>query len=450
MNINVEAPVFSRRRVAVFLIVVAAVISAMGFVADLHNTLAYPGSDFRNRVVGARLMLEGIDPYLFKWQPGVSERFFDPLDDPTELVSKLSVPPTVLTLHGAIAGLSYVQQKIIWLLVQWGALAGTVWIFLKTSGGRGRTPLMLAVSFCFANSLFWRFHVSSGQIYVIYTFVLAIVWFALHSKLKYKNAVGGFAAGVLASLRPSFVLFFIPFALKQQYSFLAGGVAGFISSVAFSYWVVGHFVWKRYILTILQMTGLLDLATYLPSSDRIPLASNIDYPTIVEGFDWSVTYPLEPHFADTSLYLLLNVLRVPNERGILIFALLATIVFLSIYFLKYVSKENSIGYVALFGTLMCLLGDFFIPIPRFPYYDIQMLLPLLMIISLADPRFLTSYKGSVVLVAGLVLSMVGFFVVPRSLFFAGFLIALYVVVLSLVILRRQHRLGLPLSADLSR
>ena len=395
-------------------------------------------------------MLEEIDPYLFKWQPGVSERFFDPLDDPTELVSKLSVPPTVLTLHAAISGLSYVQQKIIWLLVQWGALAGTVWIFLKTSGTEGRKPLMLAVSFCFANSLFWRFHVSSGQIYVLYTFVLAIVWFVLHSKLQYKKIVGGFAAGVSASLRPSFVLFFIPFALKKQYSFLTGGIAGFISSVAFSYWVVGHFIWKRYILTILQMTGLLDLATYLPSADRIPLASNINYPTIVEGFDWNVAYPLEHHFADTSLYLLLNALRVPNERGILIFALLATIVFLSVYFLRYVPKEKSIGYVVLFGTLMCLLGDFFIPIPRFPYYDVQMLLPLLMIVSLTDSRFLIGYKGNIALIAGLVLSMVGFFVIPRALFLAGFLIAFYVLGVSLVILRRQHRLDSWLSARASR
>ena len=92
-------------------------------------------------------MLEGIDPYFFKWQPGLSEKFYDPLDIPTELVSKLSVPPTVLFLHSIIAGLSYVQQKVIWLLVQWAAFIGTVLIFVKTSNSQAKTNLILAISF---------------------------------------------------------------------------------------------------------------------------------------------------------------------------------------------------------------------------------------------------------------------------------------------------------------
>lgn len=82
MNTNIEERVSIGGRVITFLVIAAAVISAVGLAADLHSTLTYPGSDFRNRVVGARLMLGGIDPYLFKWQPGLSERFFDPLDNP--------------------------------------------------------------------------------------------------------------------------------------------------------------------------------------------------------------------------------------------------------------------------------------------------------------------------------------------------------------------------------
>ena len=128
-------------------VIVVLSIIATGFALDLHNTLTFPGSDLRSRVVGARLMLEGIDPYIFKWHPGLSERFYDPLDIPSVLVSRLSVPPTVLTLHAPIAQLSYLQQKIIWLLVQWAALIGTVWIFVKNSLSRDKTYLMLGISF---------------------------------------------------------------------------------------------------------------------------------------------------------------------------------------------------------------------------------------------------------------------------------------------------------------
>ena len=296
------------------LVVAVIVISVIGLAVDFHSTLAYPGSDFRNRVVGARLMLDGIDPYFFKWHPGLSERLYNPLDDPTEMTSKLSVPPTVLTLHAAFAGLSYLQQKIIWLVTQWVAFAGTVWIFLKTNGSQRKQILMLAVSFCFANSLFWRLHISSGQVYIIYIFVLAIAWFFLQHRSKPRAMVGGFFAGVAASLRPSFILFFIPFVVRKQYSFLLGGAAGLFSSIAFVYWVAGEVIWKQYILAILQMTGLFGLFTYLSPAERVLPDSAIVYPVFVEGFDWRISSPLERYFADTSFYLPLDILDVPQRE----------------------------------------------------------------------------------------------------------------------------------------
>ncbi|PZO14481.1 MAG: hypothetical protein DCF25_14895 [Leptolyngbya foveolarum] len=443
MNINIEESILSKRTAVRFLAIAVIVISVVGFATDLHSTLTYPGSDFRNRVVGARLMLDGIDPYLFKWQPGLLERFYDPLDDPTELISKLSVPPTVLTLHAAFAGLSYLQQKVIWLLVQWAAFIGTVWIFIKTSGSQRKNILILAAGFCFANSLFWRLHVSSGQIYVVYTFVLAIAWFFLQQKSKPKPIVSGFFSGVAASLRPSFILFFIPFAVRRQYAFLLGGAAGLLSSVAFSYWVVGEFIWKRYILTIAQMTGLVDLSTYLSLAEQVLPDPAIVYPVIVEGFDWRISNPLERYFADTSFYLPLNILHVPNERGLLILGLLATIAYLSACVLKYLPKDGSVrentGYIFLFGVLTCLLGDFFIPIPRFPYYDVQMLLPLLIIISQTEIEYLLRHRINIALIAGFFLGAIGFIAVPRALFFGALLISLYVVVMSISALRQGYK-----------
>ena len=137
----------NKNKVAKFLLITAAIITIIGFIVDFRNTLAYPGTDLRNRVVGARLMLKGIDPYFFKWQPGLPAKFYDPLDISSELLSKLSVPPTVLVLHSIIAGLSYAQQKVIWLLVQWAALIGTMLIFIRARNSQSKTNLILAVGF---------------------------------------------------------------------------------------------------------------------------------------------------------------------------------------------------------------------------------------------------------------------------------------------------------------
>ena len=141
--------VINKNKIQVFhiLLLIAVLITAIGFLVDIQNTLTYIGTDLRNRVVGARLIIDGIDPYFFKWVPGFSDRFYDPLDVPSQILSKLSVPPTVLALHSIMARLPYMQQKILWLIVQWAAFAGIVTIFFKSNTSGLKRNLILIVSF---------------------------------------------------------------------------------------------------------------------------------------------------------------------------------------------------------------------------------------------------------------------------------------------------------------
>lgn len=136
-----------KRQIVKLLSIVALTITIIGFLTDLNSTLTYIGTDLRNRVVAARLVLDGIDPYFFKWYPGLSDRFYDPLDVPSELLSKVSVPPTILALHSTIAKLSYLQQKVIWLIFQWAAFISTILIFLKASNSRLRSNSILILGF---------------------------------------------------------------------------------------------------------------------------------------------------------------------------------------------------------------------------------------------------------------------------------------------------------------
>ena len=129
------------------LLLLALLVTAIGFLVDLKNTFTYIGTDLRNRVVGARLVIEGIDPYFFKWIPGLSDRFYDPLDDPSQILSKVSVPPTVLALHSIIARLPYIQQKVLWLIVEWAAFIGIASIFIKSNTSRLKRNSILIVSF---------------------------------------------------------------------------------------------------------------------------------------------------------------------------------------------------------------------------------------------------------------------------------------------------------------
>jgi|GEM_PF-1242242 len=439
MNYKIENTKFKHQNSIVNLLLISAVIiTIIGFLVDFRNTITYPGTDLRNRVVGARLMLEGIDPYFFKWQPGLSERFYDPLDIPTELLSKLSVPPTVLVLHSLFAGLSYLQQKIIWLFVQWAALIGTILIFVKTSNSRPKVNLTLITGFMFVSSLFWRFHVNSGQIYIVYVFLLSIAWLFLNRKSNLDILLSGLFIGITISLRPSFILFLIPVIIGKKYLLLVGSFLGTIASVSLSWLVAGTFIWKQYIITMLGMTGFIDLNTYVSPKETIISNTNIIYPQIIEGFDSMVRNPLERYLDNTSLYDVLNALDVPNKRQLLVIGFIATMICLSLlYSWKSSSNNKNNRLVFLWGILTCLIGEFFIPVGRYSYYDIQMILPLLIIINQTNIKDLIYQKSIIILLLGLLLSIVGFTVVPRALFFSAFLIALYIVLICFMLLTKN-------------
>ena len=424
------------------LFIAALVITIISFLIDLKNTLTYPGTDLRNRVVGARLMLEGIDPYFFKWQPGLSERFYDPLDVPTALLSKLSVPPTVLVIHSLFAGLPYLYQKIIWLLIQWGALIGITFIFIKTSNSRAETNLILITSFLFVNSLFWRFHVNSGQIYIVYVFLLSLAWLSLKKLLNYRRLISGVFVGIAISMRPSFILFFIPSIVSGEYLFCLGGILGVITTIALSIPVVGGFIWQKYAITMLGMTGIINLNTYSPLKplrEKIISNSNVIYPKTIEGFDPSIRNPLERYLDNTSLYDVLNALSVPNKRYVLLISFAVTMLLISWYVWKLSRNHKNINLLFLWGTLISLIGDFFIPVGRYSYYDVQMILPLLIIISCANVRDLIYEKSIVILLLGFILGIAGFIIVPRALFFSVFLIILYIVLVSFMLLNRNSK-----------
>lgn len=136
-----------KHKIINLLLILGLIISIIGVLTDINSTVTFIGSDLRNRVVAARLVLDGIDPYFFQWYPGLSDRFYDPLAIPGELLSKVSVPPTVLALHSTIAKLSYLQQKVIWLIFQWAAFISTILIFLKASNSQLRNNTIIAIGF---------------------------------------------------------------------------------------------------------------------------------------------------------------------------------------------------------------------------------------------------------------------------------------------------------------
>src|SRR5438046_2318783 len=87
----------------VTLLRVAVLLTALVACLTLIDVRVRCGADLRNRVVGARVMLAGYDPYTFLWQPGMPEEWLDPVREAK--VHRLTVPPPTLWLYTVIAPL---------------------------------------------------------------------------------------------------------------------------------------------------------------------------------------------------------------------------------------------------------------------------------------------------------------------------------------------------------
>src|SRR3954470_14128773 len=75
------------------LVLLAAGLIALAIGSGLTDvTGTYGGIDVRNRCVGARVLTAGMDPYTFRWQPGMPDTLLDPRH-PAE-VPRVTVPPT--------------------------------------------------------------------------------------------------------------------------------------------------------------------------------------------------------------------------------------------------------------------------------------------------------------------------------------------------------------------
>ncbi|OWY63499.1 hypothetical protein B7486_52795, partial [cyanobacterium TDX16] len=118
-------------QVANLFLILAVIVAILGFLIDWKNTLDSGAVDLRNRVVAARLLIGGIDPYYFKWHPGIADLFLDPIVDPSWPVSRATIPPTVVVLHAAMAKLPYLTQKIVWFALQWGLFLSSLIILTK-------------------------------------------------------------------------------------------------------------------------------------------------------------------------------------------------------------------------------------------------------------------------------------------------------------------------------
>lgn len=402
------------------LLIYSVFIAFVGISSDTFYTIKYGGIDLRNRVVGARVWLDGRDPYFTKWEEDTPDYYLDGRDYFYDLpVSRCTVTPSLLLLHLPFASLNYKTQQYLWFILQEILLLITIYILAFHA--KSNFKLILIIGFMFQiGAYFWRFHVANGQIYVLYLFLITVAYTLVKSPLKNRDFWAGFVLGILASWRPPVLIMGVPMMIFKKWKLISGGICGVLVGFVSSLFISGIGIWKSYFAAMKIAEkfhlGMIEFNLLVHSHfNNVEGVSNSFFSADVPGLDASFQGVLYNQFnlAITSKYL-----------WPVLFIILLGITF----FLLRRRKENQ-SWEAIFywGTVLVFLSEFFLPGARLSYNNVLWILPIgLLIIETEKPIKLLDFS-LILFVMGLFLNYL-YNVHILTILFADYLILAYLLI----------------------
>ncbi|NPV58098.1 MAG: DUF2029 domain-containing protein [Actinobacteria bacterium] len=385
------------RRLIIALALAAAVgLSLWGMVEDVHNTREYGGVDLRNRVVGARLLGEGLDPYYFKWSEEYPDTLLDPMDNPDNAVSRITVPPTLLVLHLPLSGLPYATQRTLWLMGQWLLLLASIYLFARCAPSRSVAALVWIAGLLLSATPFWRFHVERGQVYALYAFLVALsYWSCMRLQARRSAAfAGGLILGALAALRPTFIFMAVPLLVFGKWRICAGMACGLVVLVLICAPFTGISTWRSYVRAMRQHEG-----------DNIGVNQPIGSPytdRVIEGMDNLGAYMQYPPVNTSVQWYFRYRFQVDVMGGPLVLMMAAAVLLLAFITLPFRGRAASMAAIYMMGSLTVLVSEYFLPAVKPSYVNILWLLPVEF--AVLEGRSIASLKRWKWMAASLVLS----------------------------------------------
>lgn len=366
-------------------------LSLVGLASDVSNTITYGGVDLRNRVVGARLLLKGLDPYHFKWTEDYPETLQDPLDNPDEKVNRVTVTPSLLVLHAPLAPLPYRLQRYSWLALQWLFLLGCAFFVARTSGSREEASAAWILALLISISPFWRFHVERGQVYVLYAFLLLVAFWAASRNNRLLTRLSGPLLGLLATLRPTFVFFLVPLLVFRKWKLAGGMTLGIVATLIFFLPLAGVQTWKSY-ASAMEEHGKENLGLYKPLADpkreteiegMTNLASFMPFPAINTSVQLMAKRKLHKNLDSTDMGILMMIAITLGGLSLLPFR----------------HRSPSLSLLFLLGSILVLVSEYFLPAVKTSYVNVLWLVPgEMMLLELNRMSGVSPWKKAVALV----------------------------------------------------
>jgi hypothetical protein len=282
------AVVFEQRKRFVMAVMLLVVLAAI--IVSAGDMLRHAGFDLRPKVLGARALLLGLDPYLpetFRWTAETPPA----LTDPEVLVyagtglSRVTYPPSLLLIYLPFAELPYAVQRPLWWAIEWAAMLGAIAALAASiREPRARLVFLTAAIIFFCGSWFWRWHLDRGQYYVFLVLLVGLDLMALRAFPR-RPAWLGAPTGVAVAFRPTAAVMLPLLWLMGERRAAAVGAATAAVVLAATLPFAGTAEWQHYFgnaaAMARQVTGVGQeiFSVYLKAPE--------DASYLIEGYDFS-------------------------------------------------------------------------------------------------------------------------------------------------------------------
>jgi glycosyl transferase family 87 len=376
------------RRLCMALWLALTGITFAAFLQSLGDVRESPGTDLRARVVGAREMMLGLDPYFIPAKTNQIDALQDP-DRYAAVCTRCTYSPALLCLYVPLANLPYQTQRYIWFGIEWLCLIASIAILRGLLRGRLLKNTFTAVALLFfVDSVFWRIHVERGQYYI---FIVLLFCSTARLILGRGNNDedpdgrdrwwAGIPLGIAAALRLTPLAAVLPlWILGYRRTAIGAGVAACLCLAA-TLPIGGVKLWESYFRCVSIHSRLILDKDFLKSEKaKLPPlpdhAEGMTYHKMLNAPDVNLTFAaevLQPLSHEFSWMPGMGRWETISRIGAILVAILFPLM---------LSRRSTLQPAEkIAAAFVCvLLVDFFLPI-RNSYADITLLVPLALFMS---------------------------------------------------------------------
>lgn len=417
----------------IFLIMLAGASLCWCIYRDIHIERQYTG-DLRNRIAGARLQKDGISPYFYKWKSTDGLRYYDPQNFDTLKVSNITATPFLHQLLYPIA--DFPQRKIsrIWMVIEYILFFLIATISLSFVKKTIQQSAVITTASVFLYTTAWTGHIAAGQIYLLIPFLSLLFYYCIckNEKILFA-ALAGVSAAMLLLIRPTAVLFLLPFLFFAK-KYTSKYLLVLFSSLALIFIFAfgsnqNRLYWKEYSLAMKeQLKSHQSTGASVQQNEHDPGYQNWEGWNMKEVAREYQFFPYEYNKEHGNVFVIVNH-SLHTEIPVWLLSGLAGVLLLAIVFLFY--KQNgpftsfTIYPVSILAFSIYMVTDLFSPIHRFLYNGVQWLFPLLLVASQYNRKYGWIYTG---IIAGLILNSISLPFMPMENTIGEYLIFLFILI----------------------